>query len=614
MARFIGAGDDEVVFTKNATEAINLVAYAMSNAAASPDPAAARFVLGPGDEVVVTEMEHHANLVPWQELCRRTGATLRWLGLTDDGTLDLAGLATVVTERTKVLAFTHVSNVLGTLNPVEPLVARAREVGALVVLDACQSVPHLAVDVEALGVDFLAFSGHKMLGPSGVGVLWGRHELLSAMPPFLTGGSMIETVRMEASTYAPPPQRFEAGVPMAAQAVGLHAAVEYLSELGMDRVAAQEVSLSDALLDGLAERPWVRVLGPADRSRRAGAVAFVVDGRARPRRRAGAGRRRGRGAGRAPLRLAVAPPVRRGRVHPRVLRTVQRGRRRRGAARRARPGARSVRAGDLMDLYAELILDHAKAPHHAGLRAPYDVEVSQVNPVCGDEVTLRLQLSGSGEDAVVTGRVVRRPGLRDQQGLDVRPDRPGDRPSGPRRRPDRGSGAGDGAFTGRRAGRGRPGRRGRPAGRGQVPRAREVRAAGLDRADRGLADERSTRRDPGDDEGERMTETAKTPTPPNVADLEEALHDVVDPELGINVVDLGLIYGITIDQNQHAVIDMTLTSAACPLTDVIEDQTAQALDGLVTGHRINWVWMPPWGPDKITDDGREQLRALGFNV
>jgi cysteine desulfurase/selenocysteine lyase len=278
VAGFIGAQDDEVVFTKNATEAINLVAYAMSNAATSPDPAAARFVLGPGDEVVVTEMEHHANLLPWQELCRRTGATLRWLEVTDDGTLDLDGLATVVTDRTKVLAFTHVSNVLGTLNPVQPLVARAREVGALVVLDACQSVPHLAVAVESLGVDFLAFSGHKMLGPSGVGVLWGRRDLLAAMPPFLTGGSMIETVRMEISTYAPPPQRFEAGVPMAAQAVGLHAAVDYLSELGMDRVAAQEHSLSNALLDGLAERPWVRVLGPADRSRRAGAVAFVVDG------------------------------------------------------------------------------------------------------------------------------------------------------------------------------------------------------------------------------------------------------------------------------------------------------------------------------------------------
>jgi cysteine desulfurase / selenocysteine lyase len=277
VAGFIGAQADEVVFTKNATEGINLVAYAMSNAVTAGG-AAERFAVGPGDEIVVTEMEHHANLVPWQELCRRTGATLRWLELTDDGTLDLDGLTTVVTERTKVVAFAHVSNVLGTLNPVPPMVARAREVGALVVLDACQSVPHLAVDVTELGVDFLAFSGHKMLGPSGVGVLWGRRELLEAMPPFLTGGSMIETVHMEGSTYAPPPQRFEAGVPMAAQAVGLHAAVDYLTLLGMDRVAAQEELVSSALLDGLAARPWARVLGPADRSQRSGAVAFVIDG------------------------------------------------------------------------------------------------------------------------------------------------------------------------------------------------------------------------------------------------------------------------------------------------------------------------------------------------
>jgi cysteine desulfurase / selenocysteine lyase len=277
VARFIGADPGEVVFTKNATEGLNLVAYAMSNAATAGG-AAERFVLGPGDEIVVTEMEHHANLVPWQELCRRTGATLRWLAVTDDGALDLDGLATVVGDRTRVVAFTHVSNVLGTLNPVAPIVARAREVGALVVLDACQSVPHRPVSVADLGVDYLAFSGHKMLGPSGVGVLWGRRSLLEAMPPFLTGGSMIETVHMEGSTYAPPPQRFEAGVPMAAQAVGLHAAVDYLTLLGMDRVAAQEHQVSGALLDGLAERPWARVLGPVDRSQRAGAVAFVVEG------------------------------------------------------------------------------------------------------------------------------------------------------------------------------------------------------------------------------------------------------------------------------------------------------------------------------------------------
>jgi len=284
VARFIGAQTREVVFTKNATEALNLVAYAFSNAAASGamdgvDPAvASRFVLGVGDEIVVTEMEHHANLVPWQELARRTGATLHWIGVTDDGRLNLDDLDTVITNRTKVVAFAHVSNVLGTINPVAAIVDRARAVGALTVLDACQSTPHMTVDVTELGVDFLAFSGHKMLGPMGIGVLWGRYDLLKAMPPFLTGGSMIMDVRMEGSTYAAPPQRFEAGVPMAAQAVGLAAACDYLTALGMDRVSAHEHELTEALLAGLAQRRWVRVIGPTDTQDRSGAVAFVVDG------------------------------------------------------------------------------------------------------------------------------------------------------------------------------------------------------------------------------------------------------------------------------------------------------------------------------------------------
>ena len=284
VARFIGAQPQEVVFTKNATEALNLVAYAFSNAAAAGamdgvDPAlAARFALGVGDEIVITEMEHHSNLVPWQELARRTGATLRWIGITDDGRLNLDDLQTVITARTKVVAFTHVSNVLGTINPVAAIVDRARAVGALTILDACQSVPHLAVDVAGLGVDFVAFSGHKMLGPMGIGVLWGRYELLAAMPPFLTGGSMIEIVTMAGTTYAAPPQRFEAGVPMAAQAVGLAAACDYLTALGMERVTAQEHELTEALLAGLSQRPWVRVIGPVDGRDRSGAVAFVVDG------------------------------------------------------------------------------------------------------------------------------------------------------------------------------------------------------------------------------------------------------------------------------------------------------------------------------------------------
>ena len=273
IAGFIGAAADEVVFTKNATESLNLAAYAFSNA----EPGSA-LRIGPGDEVLVTEMEHHANLVPWQELCRRTGATQRWVPVTDGGRLDLTDLGSLLTDRTKVLAFTHASNVLGTVNPVRELADAARAVGAVSVLDACQSVPHLPVATADLGVDLLAFSGHKMLGPTGIGVLWGRADLLEQMPPFITGGSMIETVRMERSTYAAPPQRFEAGVPMTAQAIGLGAAVRYLDDLGMDRVHAHETDLTARLLAGLAERSWVRVLGPTTTEDRGGAVAFDVDG------------------------------------------------------------------------------------------------------------------------------------------------------------------------------------------------------------------------------------------------------------------------------------------------------------------------------------------------
>ena len=284
IARFIGGRADDIVFTKNATEALNLVAYAFSNAGAPgamdgvDEAIASKFALGPGDEIVVTAMEHHANLVPWQELARRTGATFRWIEITDDGFVDLDSAREVITERAKVVAFTHVSNVLGTINPVNDLARIAREAGALVVLDACQSVPHMPVDVAQLDVDFLAFSGHKMLGPTGIGVLWGKHELLEAMPPFLTGGSMIEIVKLEGTTFAPPPQRFEAGTPNAAQAVGLAAACDYLEALGMDNVLRHEQDLIQLTLDGLDERPWVSVLGPQDAGARLGAVAFVVDG------------------------------------------------------------------------------------------------------------------------------------------------------------------------------------------------------------------------------------------------------------------------------------------------------------------------------------------------
>jgi len=264
VAAFIGAEAGEVVFTKNATEAINLVAYTMQ--------------ASPGDEILITEMEHHANLVPWQQLCERTGATLRWLNVTPEGRLDLDRLDSMITGRTRIVAVTHQSNVTGSIPPVAEIARAAHEKGALVLADAAQSVPHQPVDVAALGVDFLAFSGHKMLGPYGIGVLFGRADLLEAMPPFLTGGSMIEVVRMEGSTFLPPPQRFEPGVPAVAQAAGLAAAVDYLTALGMDNVAAHEESLTAHALDGLREIDGVRILGPDTTKDRGGAVAFEVEG------------------------------------------------------------------------------------------------------------------------------------------------------------------------------------------------------------------------------------------------------------------------------------------------------------------------------------------------
>ena len=271
VAKFIGADVDEVVFTKSATETLNLVAYAMGNA-----PAGNRFHLDSSHSIVVTEMEHHANLIPWQQLSSRTGATLKWFEVTPEGRLDLSNINQVITEDTKVVALTHQSNVLGTIIPLEDIVKRAHQVGAVVVLDACQSVPHMSIDVKKLGIDFLAFSGHKTVGPTGVGIFWGRAELLNELPPFLTGGSMIETVTMTSATWAPAPRKFEAGVPNMAQAIGLGVALEYLTSVGMDEIHKHEVDLTRYGIEKLSEIKDLRIIGPRELDMRGGTLSFTV--------------------------------------------------------------------------------------------------------------------------------------------------------------------------------------------------------------------------------------------------------------------------------------------------------------------------------------------------
>ncbi len=281
IAGFVGAQPGNLVFTKNATEGLNLLSYAFSNAtalASQGHDVDERFIVGPGDNIVVTIMEHHANLVPWQEVCAKTGAELRWFEVDDHGRLDLDGLDSLIDTRTKIVSLVHQSNILGTINPVRIVMDRAHAVGAWGVIDACQSVPHQRVDVGELGADALVWSGHKMLGPTGIGCLWATTAMLEAMPPFLTGGSMIEMVTMERSTFAPPPQKFEAGVPMVAQAVGLHAAVDYLNAIGMDAIASHEQELTKYALDKLMNIPGVRIIGPTDMIQRGSAISFTVDG------------------------------------------------------------------------------------------------------------------------------------------------------------------------------------------------------------------------------------------------------------------------------------------------------------------------------------------------
>jgi cysteine desulfurase / selenocysteine lyase len=269
VANFLGAKPEEIVFTKGATESLNLIAYAMGNA-----PVGSRFALTPKDQIVVTEMEHHANLIPWQQLAARSGAKLSWFEVLSDGRLDLNSIDSVITENTKVVALTHQSNVLGTINPLDAIVARAHEVGAVVVLDACQSVPHMPIDVKTLGVDFLVFSGHKAIGPTGVGVLWS--SVLEDLPPFLFGGSMIENVTMESATWAPAPKRFEAGVPNMAQAVGLGAAIDYLNKVGMENIHQHELQLTKYFLEQLQEVPTLKIIGPTDLELRGSCISFTV--------------------------------------------------------------------------------------------------------------------------------------------------------------------------------------------------------------------------------------------------------------------------------------------------------------------------------------------------
>jgi cysteine desulfurase / selenocysteine lyase len=283
IAGFVSTVPSEIVYTKNATESLNLVAYAFSNATAlhrapgNPvqDP---RFVISEGDNIVVSEMEHHANLVPWQELCAKTGAELRWLSVTDEGRLDLESMNTIIDEHTKLVSVVHQSNILGTINPVSVVMQRAHDVGAVGVVDACQSIPHMPVRIHELKADLVTWSGHKMLGPTGIGFLWGTQEILDAMPPFITGGSMIEIVQMDHSSYAKAPQKFEAGTQMVAQTIGMHAAVDYLTALGMDAVGAHEHALTAYALEQLANLDGVTIIGPSSNVDRGSAISFTVAG------------------------------------------------------------------------------------------------------------------------------------------------------------------------------------------------------------------------------------------------------------------------------------------------------------------------------------------------
>ena len=274
VADFISAQSSEIVFTKSATESINVVSYGFSNHLPKNDP----FYINEQNNIVVTQLEHHANLLPWQQLAKRSGAKLSWLGITKDAQIDISNIESVINEKTKIVAITHQSNVSGAITQLEPIVKRAREVGAIVLLDACQSVPHMAVDVNKLDVDFLTYSGHKAVGPTGVGVLWGRSELLEKMEPMITGGSMIDHATIESATWAKAPKKFEAGVPNMAQAVGLGAALNYLTKIGMGKIHAHEEILVERALTGLQNISGVEIIGSKSSRNRGSAISFTIEG------------------------------------------------------------------------------------------------------------------------------------------------------------------------------------------------------------------------------------------------------------------------------------------------------------------------------------------------
>ena len=274
VADFISAQSSEIVFTKSATESINVVSYGFSNHLPKNDP----FYINEQNNIVVTQLEHHANLLPWQQLAKRSGAKLSWLGITKDAQIDISNIESVINEKTKIVAITHQSNVSGAITQLEPIAKRAREVGAILLLDACQSVPHMAVDVNNLDVDFLTYSGHKAVGPTGVGVLWGRSELLEKMGPMITGGSMIDHATIESATWAKAPKKFEAGVPNMAQAVGLGAALNYLTKIGMGKIHAHEEILVERALTGLQNISGVEIIGSKISRNRGSAISFTIEG------------------------------------------------------------------------------------------------------------------------------------------------------------------------------------------------------------------------------------------------------------------------------------------------------------------------------------------------